>query len=245
MDTAKRGVSTAAKTTVVVALVFVALGVAYFTPALSTIGGASSTTLQPVGAGSTSGSADQNAGVVALLAHFSQMDMQVTVYSGQNAYTEQQSVSYLILGKVALNSTQYTKVEFTTVGVGNSVVAWFDPQGGIYRVDVLGDRNYTGSGAYILAQPYITSFSLIPTITDNATLFSMLSKTAENTTSIGPTLVDLSTYSLAVPTAPYKSLTVMYAVLPGTSEKIAVYLHERTTDGTDTTVQVSSLTKSP
>ncbi len=246
MDTSKKGISTATKTAAVVAVIFIVLAAVYFVPSMST-GSVSQSSSTQTGAAS-SGTGIQNPGLLQLFGYFSQMDMQLNVFNNNNAngngMASQQSASYLVLGKGSWNSTQYTKVEFSTPGIGNNVIAWFNSNGGIDRVDVLGQRNYTGSGAYFVASNYVTAFTLIPTITNNATLLSILSKTGDNTTSIGPTQVGLTTYSLAVPTAPYTSLTVRFATIPGTSERIAVYLHEKTNDGTDTTIQVSSVTKS-
>jgi hypothetical protein len=224
-------------------VIFIVLAAVYLYPSLTT--GTSRSTTPAGGASSTSGAGTQNFGLLPFFGSFSQMDLRIIAVNSQgNGITQVESVSYLVLGKAQLNSTQYTRVEFSTVGVGNNIVAWFNPQGGVDRVDVLGQRNYTGSGAYFLASNYLNDFTLIPGITNNATLLSMLSKTAENMTSIGPTQVDLTTYSLAVPTAPYNSITVRYATLPGTSVRLAVYLHEKMNDGTDTTIQVLSLTKS-
>ena len=246
MDLSKKGISSAAKAAAIIAAVMVVLAVVYFVPSFST----SSVGAAPASSNtrtSSSGPVTQNAGILALFGFFSQIDMQVTVlnYNQANGIIQQQSLSYLVLGKGTWNSTQYTRVEFSTPGVGNTVVAWFNAQGGIDRVDVLGQRNYTGSGAYFVASTYVNALTLVPTITSNSTLLSMLSKTAENTTSIGPTQVDLTTYSLAIPTAPYSSLSVRYATIPGTAEKVVVYFHEKTTDGTDTTIQVTSMTETP
>jgi hypothetical protein len=113
----------------------------------------------------------------------------------------------------------------------------------VNRVDVVGVRNYTGSGAYFLAQAYTSAYGLIPEISDNATLLSLLSKTSETTTSIGPTTMNVTTYSLAAPTGVYTSLTVKYATIPGTNVQLAVYVSEETTDGSTSTIQVTSLTK--
>jgi len=180
------------------------------------------------------------------------MEMQLSVINPNAALAinEQQHVSYLVLGKATLTSasgsgtpTLHTKVAFSNVGVGNDIIAWISPRGEIDRVDVLGQRNYTGNAAYFLMSSYLNDFALVAAITNNSTLLATLSKSSQNTTSIGPTQVDLATYSLAVPSPPYKSITVRYATIPGTSAKVAVYLHEKTDDGTETTMQVLSLKK--
>jgi hypothetical protein len=244
MNPSKSGLSSAGKTGIVVALVLVVLGAAYLAPSMLTGGGTNTTSSQPAGSSANPGSSTQAIGILSLFGSFSQMQLQNTFNSQANG-PQQRSVAYLVLGKASLNSTLHTKVEFSTVGAGHNVVVWFNSTGGIDRVDVLGDRNYTGSGAYLLpmAQTYVTAFGAIPTITNNATLLSMLSKTSENTTSIGPTQLDVVTYHLAVPTPPYTSITVKYATIPGTNERLAVYLNETTTDGSETTVQITSLTR--
>jgi hypothetical protein len=238
MNPYRSGLSSAGKTGIVVVLIIVVLVGAYLAPSLSTGFGAKSTSLQAGGSG-------QGVTLLTLFGAFSRLQMQDSVVlNGQgNGVIQQQSVSYLVLGKASLNSIQYTKVEFSQGGVGNRVIAWFNPQGGIDRVDVLGDRNYTGSGAYIVAQIYVSALSLVTAISNNSTLLSMLSKTSVNSTSVGPTQFDVATYSLAVPSPPYKTITVKYVTIPGTFERLAVYLYEKMTDGTETTVQITSLAK--
>jgi hypothetical protein len=53
----------------------------------------------------------------------------------------------------------------------------------------------------------------------------------------------VTTYSLTSPVAPYTSITVKFATIPGTNTKIAVYFDEKTTDGLETAYQVMSITK--
>lgn len=163
MDLSKKGISSAAKAAAIIAAVMVVLAVVYFVPSFST----SSVGAAPASSNtrtSSSGPVTQNAGILALFGFFSQIDMQVTVlnYNQANGIIQQQSLSYLVLGKGTWNSTQYTRVEFSTPGVGNTVVAWFNAQGGIDRVDVLGQRNYTGSGAYFVASTYVNALTLVP-----------------------------------------------------------------------------------
>lgn len=62
-------------------------------------------------------------------------------------------------------------------------------------------------------------------------------------TSLGPTHLDVTTYSLAAPTPPYTSMTVRYATIPGTETRLAVYVDEKTSDLMETVVQVLSLTQ--
>ncbi|MDA4120310.1 MAG: hypothetical protein OK436_06955, partial [Thaumarchaeota archaeon] len=159
MDTSKKGISTATKTAAVVAVIFILLAAVYFVPSIST-GAASQSSSTQTGV-TSSGGGSQTSGLLQLFGYFSQMDMQLNVFNNNNAngngMTSQQSASYLVLGKGSWNSTQYTKVEFSTPGIGNNVIAWFNSKGGIDRVDVLGQRNYTGSGAYFVASNYVTA----------------------------------------------------------------------------------------
>jgi hypothetical protein len=142
-------------------------------------------------------------------------------------------------------STQYLKVQFSQAGVISNVIAWINQKGGVDRVDILGSRNYTGSGAYTLpaVTTYLSAFGLISALAGNATLISMLSKTSENMTAIGPTQLDVATYHLVVPTQPYKSVTAKFANIPGTSTRFLVYFDEKMTDGSETTLQILSITK--
>ncbi len=194
---------------------------------------------------STTGAGGQNIGLLTLFNCFSQMQMQDTLntMAQPDGSIQRQTVSYVVLGKAQFNLTQHTKVEFSQAGVGNSVVAWFNPSGVVDRLDVLGGSNYTGPGAAILAQTYTTAFGLLTTISNNATLLSMLSKSSESTMTIGPTQLDATTYQLPVPTPPYKTITVKYVTIPGTYQRLAVYLDEKTTNGAETTVEVLSITK--
>ncbi len=155
----------------------------------------------------------------------------------------QQTLSYHVLGKASFNSTQHTKVQFSQADVGNEVIAWFNSAGTVDRLDIIGDKNYSGPAAAILAQTYTRSFGMLPDITNNATLLALLSKTTQNTTSIGPTQMDVVTYHLAVPAKPYSSITAEYATIPGTNQTLVVYLHERMTDTSEFEIQVLSLSK--
>jgi hypothetical protein len=242
MNPSKSGLSSAAKTGIVVVLVVLVLGVAYVSPSLLK-GGTSSSAQSEVCSGSAGGS--QNIGLLTLFRCFSQMQMQASLntLNQPGGNFQSQTLAYVVLGTATLNSTPHTKVEFTVVGSGNDVVAWFNSTGGIDRLDVIGQRNYTGPGAPILAQSYTAGFGLIPVISNNATLLSMLSQTTENTTSIGPTMLNVTTYHLPVPTSVYKSITAKYATIPGTNLRLVVYLDQKTRDGTETTIQVQSVTR--
>jgi hypothetical protein len=235
MNPSKYGLSTGAKTGIVVIVVIIVLAAAYVVPSLTK---ASSTTTQPGGAGS-----GPITGALSLYSYFPKMSLAEEVNDVPDAVTQNGTYTYSVLGKGTLNSSQYTRVEFTTVGASNDVIAWYNSTGGINLVDVVGVRNYTGAGAYILAQGYTTSFGLIPAISNNATLLDLLSKTTTVTQSIGPTKMNVTTYSLEVPTSIYSTLTVKYGTIPGTNVQIAVYLSEKETDGTTILIDVTSLTQ--
>jgi hypothetical protein len=184
-----------------------------------------------------------------LLGHFSQMQLQESVLSypmgGDQLALQQVTFSYLVQGKATLNSIQYTKVLFSQAGLPHDVTAWFNPQGGIDRVNVSGQSPYTGNGTKNLPvlQVYLTGFRVLTALATNTTLISMLSKTSENTTTIGPTQLTVTTYSLAVPTRPYTSITAKFAAIPGTNERLLVYFDAKMTGGSETTIEVQSLTK--
>ena len=228
----------------VVVVIIVLAGIYFATTSLK---GNQSTTIQGIGRTSTfgSGGGDQTSGLLQLFGYFSQMQVQETsnTLALQDGRYDQQTVSYLVLGTGQWNSAAHLRVEFSTAGVGNNVVAWFNSSGGVDRLDILGQRNYSGPLATIEAQNYVSAFSQIQTITNNATLLSILSMTTENMTSIWPTTMDVVTYHLAAPRAPYKSITAQYATVPGTNEKIAVFLYEKATDGTEITMRVLSITR--
>ncbi|HUK75628.1 MAG TPA: hypothetical protein VLU99_07535, partial [Nitrososphaerales archaeon] len=233
----RRGISSGVKTAIVLVAVVVVLASVYEVPTLLTPKKAAP---PPVTCGSGTFQ------LLSLFSCFSQMSLTTIVdtTSELQGTIETEMIAYQVLGQANYNGTSYTKVEFATPGVGNQVVAWFNASGVVGRIDLLTTgRNYTGPGAAILAQSDTTEFGLIPTITNNSTLTSMLSQTTENTTTIGSVSVGLTVYHLAVPTTPYKSITVEYATIPGTTQQMLVYLNEKLTTGESTTIQVTSLTK--
>ncbi len=242
MNPSKSGLSTAAKTGVVVVLVVLVLGVAYASSSLLK-GGATSSYTAPSCAGS--GAHGQTIGLLTLFACFSQMQISATLntMSQPEGNFQQQAYAYNVLGTATWNSTPHMRVEFTIVGSGDDVVAWFNSTGGVDRFDIIGQKNYSGPGAPILAQSYTSAFGVIPAISNNATLLSMLSQSTENATMIGSTQLNVTTYHLPVPTPEYKSITAKYAAIPGTNLKILVYLDQKATDGTETIIQVQSVTK--
>jgi hypothetical protein len=249
MNPAKRGLAAAGKVGIVVVIVVLVLGGVYLAPSMLSTGSSRSTTAtsssQSAQASSSTVAGGQGTALLSLFGYFSQMQLQTSAYDNNEAFplAEQHDYSYLVLGKGTINSTQYTKVEFSQAVTNSDVVAWFNPQGGVDRVDVVGVRNYTGPTAYVYTQLYVSAFSVITGLSNNATLLSILKQTSQNTTSFGPTQLPVTTYSLATPTAPFASATLALATIPGTTAKIAVYFDEKTTDGLETTYQVMSLTK--
>ena len=244
MNPAKKGLATSGKVGIVVVLVLLVLGGAYFAPSLLT-GGTHGTSSQSSQTSLSSVAGDQGPALLALFGYFSQMQVQSSAYDNNEAFalTEQHTYSYLVLGKGTINSTQYTRVEFSQVGANGDVVAWFNPRGGVDRVDVIGVKNYTDATAHIYSLVYVSAFSLVTGLSTNATLLSALKQTSQNTTSFGSTKFDVTTYSLKSPVAPFTSITVKFATIPGTNTRIAVYFDEKTTDGLESTIQVMSITK--
>src|SRR5438477_2504052 len=185
MNPAKAGLSTGGKTGVVVVLIVVVLAAAYLAPPKSGPNTTDSTSSQPSGSAPSSGASTPAVGLLPLFGAFSQMQMQESVVDnsqgGVGAVPQGVTVSYLVLGTAKLNSTSYTKVEFSQAGVPSNVIAWVNPKGGIDRLDVLGGKNYTGSGVPTLPMvaTYLSAFGLLPSLAGNATLISMLSKTSE------------------------------------------------------------------
>jgi hypothetical protein len=242
MNPSKNGLSTAGKVGIVVMVAIVVVGTAYLLPGLSK-GGASQSTSSQAGAVSTVEGSQIN-GTYSIVKFFSKMLLAVDVYDATDGMVSNATYSYSVLGKGTINSTQYTRVEFLTVGVGDDVVMWFNSSGGLGRVDVLGQRNYTGNG--LPNMPFVTTytnlFGFIPTITTNATLLSLLSKSSETTTSIGPTNADVTTYELAAPTPSYSSMTLKLATIPSKNVELAVYFYLKTHDKSTTLIEVTSLT---
>jgi hypothetical protein len=245
MNPAKKGLATSGKVGIVVVLVLLVLGGAYLAPSLLTGGGTSSTSSQSAGSTTSAGTGNPGPGLLSLFNAYSQMQMQSASYDNGEAVPliESHTYSYLVLGKATLNSTQYVKVQFSQQGSSTNVISWFNPQGGIDRVDVLGVKNYTGAISHIYAALYVGAFSLISGLSNNSTILAILKQTSQNTTSFGPTQLVVTTYSLAAPTAPYTSLTIRFATIPGTNTRFAVYYDEKTNDMMENTYQILSLTK--
>jgi len=238
MNPSKKGLSTAGKAVAVVILIVIVLGAAYVYPSLSK-GGTQST---PSGSGAT-----PITGLPSLFADFPRMQMSFDTYDAVNDLVLNQSLSYTVLGTGTLNSTQYTKVEFATAGVPSDVVGWFNSTGGIGRLDVIAGTNHTylGNGLqnFPFIQTYINDFGYLMSLANNATLISLLSKSSESTTSIGPTQLDVTTYLLESRFAPYSSMTLRIATIPGTNVQLAVYVNAKETDKSTILLQVTSLTR--
>jgi hypothetical protein len=241
MNPARSGLTTAAKGGIVAILAILVVGAAYLAlPSLSTGSVTHSTSSSVSSAGS------QPLGVLSLIGYFSHMQIQLTTYDnseGVGVVDQQQNIAYVVLGKATLNSTQYTKVEFTQTGIGNNVIVWFNPQERIDRVDVLGVKNYTGAGAAVYASIPMGAMSFVTSFSNNATLFSLLSKTTESTMTIGSTQMVVTTYVIAQPAFPLTKFTIKFGTIPGTDTKIAVYLDTETSDLMESVVEVTSLTK--
>jgi hypothetical protein len=254
MNPSKRGLSSAGKAGVVVVLIVIVLGAVYLVPSLSK------------GSGNQSASSNSNTepitSMYSLIGDFSKMQVMLDAYDAPDGIVTNQSTAYTVLGgatqtttttttlangqtSTSTNSSQYTRVEFTTIGAGNDVVAWYNSSGGIGDEEVLGERNYTGNGVNNLPfmDPYTSSFGSLVSITDNATLLSLLTKTTEATMSIGPTQMDVTTYVLPGRTSEYTSITAKIATIPGTDVQFAVYLNEEIRDGSTTLLEVTSLTR--
>ena len=211
MNPSKRGLGTAGKASAVVVLIILGLGAIYLIPKFSTSAQSQAPSSNP--------GAQQVTGMPSLFYDFTRMQVRVDVNDPVDGLVQNENYTYAVLGKGTLNSTEYTRVEFTTVGVGNDIVAWYNSTGGIGEVDIIGVRNYTGSGAQNLPfmSIYSSAFGTLVSITNNDTLLSQLSKTSEVLTSIGPTQMDVTEYVLPAKSAPYSALTLRLATIPGTS----------------------------
>jgi hypothetical protein len=236
MNPSKNGLSSTGKTGIVVVLIVIVLGAAYLVPSLSKGGSQSASS-------SSSLNENQITGILPLFEDFPQMQVSVNNYDAPDGLVTNQSISYAVLGKGTLNSTEYTRVEFATAGQPEKVIGWFNSTGGIDDVEVLGQRNYTGNGDYALPfiQIYTNAFGGLVSLTDNSTLLSLLSTTSQGVASIGPTQMDVTSYMLIGRSTPYSSLALRIATIPGTSVQLAVYVNEKITDGSTSLVQVTSL----
>src|SRR5712692_7263499 len=118
MNPGKNGLAAAGKAGIVVVLVVLVLGGVYFAPSMLAGGGTHSTSSQSAQTSLSTGAGDQGVSLLSLFGYFSQMQIQNSAYDNNEAFplAEQHSYSYLVLGKGTINSTQYTKVEFSQAG---------------------------------------------------------------------------------------------------------------------------------
>jgi hypothetical protein len=239
--------STGGKATIVVIVIIVVVGGIYFVPSALGRGKDNSNILQAATA--TTGG-NHTLELLSLFGYFSQMEIRETTNSPQGSGVGslgspvEETLNYTVLGPGTFDGTPNVRVEFSTVGVGNQIIAWFNASGIVDVTDIIGQKTYSGPGAAIFAQTYTSAFSAVTEVTNNATLLSLVSKTAQNTTSIGPTSLAVSTYKLKAATAEYRQLTVEYATIPGTVQKLAVYVGETAPGGIQSSLQVLSLKSS-
>ncbi|MDA4118057.1 MAG: hypothetical protein OK455_06910, partial [Thaumarchaeota archaeon] len=196
--------------------------------------------------GSSTAGGGQFNSILDLFGSFSQMTLTtsyVDFYSGEVQDSGVSHLSYAVLGQGALNSTNHYKVEFTNLDAKSSEIAWFNQQGSIDRLDVLGDKNYTGPTAPLLAKTFVTSFSQVLSLSNNSTLLPALQKTAEGVKSIGPTQMDVTTYGLTAPSSAYSNFTVKIATVTGANLKLAVYLFQEDPSTSNTSFEVTSVTR--
>lgn len=237
MNPSRRGLGTGAKVGAVLAVIVIVVGALYLLPMLS-----SSSPKGPV----TNVGANGPSGVYPLIQDFSKMTITVDTNDVPDQYAQNQTLAYTVLGKGAIGSTQYTKVEFVTVGQEADVVCWYNSSGGLGEVQLLGEggRNYTGNALATLPfiSTYTVDFSVFDKITNNATLFSELVPSTATTTTIGPTKAYVATYLLSAPTAVYSNIIVKYATFSGTNLRLAVYVYEKAPDKSSQTLEITSLT---
>lgn len=249
MNPSKRGLSTSAKAGAAVIVIIVVVGVLYFDPGVLKLGSSPTTNASgPVSA--LGGNGTQ--GLYSMVRAFSQMQLAVDINDPNNGVSNM-TYSYTVLGNMNSGSTQFTRVEFVTVGAGNAVIIWFYANGngsvGEVEVPQLGaSGNFTrGQGPTngLLNLPYYTTyanlFGVIPSLTDNATLFSTLTKYSEGAANVGPTQADVITYNLASHSATYSEITVKVATVAANNVKLVVYLYTKTHDGATQLIKVTSL----
>jgi hypothetical protein len=244
MATTKKIAITIPLVLVIAAGIYVALGPSRL--GIVSNGPQSTSSSSSTGIASFSVVAGQPKGILDLFGNFSQMVVTTSYVHFADGEIDGQGlshVSYAVLGRAVLNSTNYFRVEFTNSDARTSVIAWFNQRGLVDRVDVIGDKNYTGSTAQVYASAFLASFSFIPSLSYNATLISGLHKTAEGTQSIGPTQMDVITYSLAAPSTAFSNFTAKIATVPGTNTRLAVYWYQQDPSTSNTLFEVTSVTR--
>jgi hypothetical protein len=245
MDPTRRGLSTGGKAIIIVIVIVVVIGGIYFVP--SVLGrGKNNNILQ---AATATTRTNQTLGLLSLFGYFSQMEIREITNSPQGSgggigAPLEQTFNYTVLGQGTFDGTPNVRVEFSTVGVGNDIIAWFNASGIVDVTDIVGQKTYSGPGAPIFAQLYTSAFSAVTQITNNATLLSLVTKTSQNQSSFGPTTLTVSTYKLKAATSEYRQLNLEYATIPGTFQRLAVYLGETSPDGVQSSLQVLSLKSS-
>ncbi len=239
MKFSRRGLSQLGEIGVVALVIIVVVAAYFFVPPL--IKGSASTTTTSIGGPNPI--ADQSQQIFPLVTNFKDMTLVEDINDVAAGYVQNTTYAFTVLGKGTLNSTQYTRVEFSTYGETHFTVAWYNSTGGLGRLDIIGLRNYTGSGLVNLPyiQTYINAFYVLISVTNNATLNAHLTRTSQSATSIGDTKVNLSTYTLAERTPVLSKVTEEVASIPGTNIVMMVYLNEKLSDGSTYLFQVTSL----
>jgi hypothetical protein len=240
MKFSRRALSQMAEIGVIILIIVVLVAAYFFVPAL-TKGGVSQTT----SIGGPNPIADTTQGIYPLVTNFKDLTLVVDVNDASADYVQNSTYSFSVLGTGNLNSTKYTKVDFSTQGQTHDTVAWYNSTGGLGQLDVIGLRNYTGNGLPQLPyiQTYANAFYGIISVTNNATLNALLTKTTQTGTSIGSTKINLATYTLEQRTSSISKVTEKVASIPGTNIVMMVYLNEKLSDGSTYIFQVTSLSQ--
>jgi hypothetical protein len=248
MKFSKRGMTTTRKIAIAIPLLliialgaYVALGSSR--PGVVGNGPQSSSSSSSTGAVSSNGGARQPNSILDLFGNFSQMGVTSSFADTEAESQGTSHVSYAVLGQTVANSTNYYRVEFKNLDLNTSEIAWFNQQGLVDRVDVLGDKNYSGPTASLYAQAFVAAFSFIPSLSYNTTLLSGLQKTAEGVQNIGSARMDVVTYSLAAPTSTYSNYTVKIATVQGANVKLAVYWYQQFPSTSNNFFEVTSVTR--
>jgi hypothetical protein len=193
---------------------------------------------------STSGAQQPN-GLLALFGNFSRMSASDVVTMMDEGQTIE-NFSYVVLGHIVVNSTDYYRVEFMQAPQNTTTILWFDPQGSVAVAEVLGDENYTGNFAALYSSTITSNLSLA-LLDSNDTQLQGLQKTgADVQQTIGGTQMTVSTYDL-IPssTSTIASETIRVATIPGSNFSLIVYLIQTPVDPTGSGLffQVNSLSK--
>lgn len=239
MKFSRRGLSQLGEIGVIALVIIVVVAAYLFVPSLTKGSGSQTTT----SLGGPNPIADTTHGIFPVVTTFKDMTLVEDIDDISTGYIQNMTYAYTVLGKGTLNSTHYTKVEFSTYGQTHFTVAWYNSTGGLGELDVTGLRNYTGSGLPDLPyiQTYVNAFYVLISVTNNSTLNAQLTKTSQTATSIGSTKVDLATYTLEQRNSLLSKVTEKVASIPGTNIVMMVYLNEKLSDGSTYLFQVTSL----